>query len=290
MMRIAVASRKGGTGKTFVSTHLYHTMVEAGLIVGVVDCDAEVPNAHLFLKGEPQQKWLVDAFCPTVNTDSCSWCGLCTEVCHFHAITCIPSLHYLKVMPDLCHACTACLEMCPSRAVLAGTRQIGQVTAYGHGANIHLLEARINEGVHSSVPVLREAIRHGEEMGWEYLIMDAPPGCACPFVNTVKDADWVFLVTEPTPFGLSDLKQTIQVLRQMNKPFSVIINRADLGDDQIKIYLAAEQIEVVLELPYSERIASAYSKGKLAVHEVPQLHQLFTRLKNKVLQYENSCS
>ena len=289
MMKIAVASGKGGTGKTFVSTNLYQLMVEQGWRVGIVDCDAEVPNSALFLPGVQQHQWEVDAFCPTFDNDQCVWCGRCAEACHFHAITCLPSLHYLKVLPDLCHSCKACLELCPSAAVKQSFKKLGVVTAYAQRGPVHLIEAKIKEGVHSPVPILREALAHAEAEHWDFTILDAPPGCACPFVNTVRDADLVLLVTEPTPFGLSDLKQTIQVLRRMGKAFKVVLNRADLGDGKMQTFLAEEQIETVLEIPYSEEIASAYSKGKLVVQQSSHLRHLFTILMNNVLQYENSC-
>lgn len=289
MVKIAIASGKGGTGKTFLSTNLYRVMRESGLKVGIVDCDAEVPNSALFLQGEKQEEWPVKVFCPTIDVDKCTFCGTCADVCNFHAITCIPSANYVKVLPDLCHACTACLHSCPSGAVVPGWKEVGKVSAYGESETLHLVEARIREGEHSPVPIIRDAILRGEKSGWDYLILDAPPGCACPFVNTVKDADLVFLVTEPTPFGLSDLKHTVKVLRQLGKSFYVIINRADIGDGRMKEYLAAEQIGLIAELPYSEHVASLYSQGKFVVDEDDLLSPVFTSLMNKIVRYEN-CS
>ena len=290
MIRIAIASGKGGTGKTFVSTNLYRVLADAGNSVGLVDCDAEVPNAVLFLRGETLEQWPVNVFCPAVDKDLCTYCGHCAEACHFHAVTCIPAAHYIKVMPDLCHACTACREVCPSGAILSDTKEIGKVTVYGKDHHPSFVEARIKEGEHSPVPVLREALRHAEGLGWDYLILDAPPGCACPFVNTVSDADLVWLVTEPTPFGLSDLKQTVQVLRELHKPFQVIVNRADLGDNRLHEYLNAEQIELLAEIPYSECVASVYSQGNLVVDASMEMRKMFVQLMRKVLAYEVSCN
>ena len=289
MIKIAIASGKGGTGKTFFSTNLYKVMKQNGFNVGVIDCDAEVPNAALFLKGEELGTWPVKVFCPQMETEKCIYCAQCADICHFHAITCIPSAKYVKILPDLCHACQACLHVCPSGAIVPGAKEVGKVTAYGDNSHCHLIEARIKEGEHSPVPVIRDAIQHGEEIGWDYLILDAPPGCACPFVNTVKDADMVILITEPTPFGLSDLKHTVNVLRQFGKPYQVVINRADIGDGKVKDYLEAEHIGLMAEVPYSEQIASLYSQGKLAVEAELKMNQLFTRLMNKILQNE-SCN
>lgn len=289
MIKVAIASGKGGTGKTFLSTNLFAVMQESGLRVGVVDCDAEVPNSALFLKGEKQGEWPVNVFCPTIDKDKCTLCGLCAEVCHFHAITCIPAANYVKVLDDLCHACAACSHFCPSGAIVSGRKEVGRVTAYGDADRLRLIEARIKEGEHSPVPIIDDAIRRAAIVGWEYLILDAPPGCACPFVSTVKDADIVLLVTEPTPFGLSDLKHTIKVLRRLGKPFYVVINRADVGDSKMREYLDAENVEVLAEIPYSEHVASFYSKGVMAVTADAGIRSLFLRLMHKILQYESSC-
>ena len=289
MIKIAIASGKGGTGKTFLSTNLFAVMQEAGLRVGVVDCDAEVPNSSLFLKGKKEGEWPVDVFCPSIDKDKCTFCGQCAEVCHFHAITCIPAAKYVKVMTDLCHACTACVHFCPNGAIISGRKEVGRVTAYGDDSGLHLIEARIKEGEHSPVPIIEEAIRRAEAVGWEYLLLDAPPGCACPFVSTVKDADIVLLVTEPTPFGLSDLRHTVKVLRRLGKPFFVVVNRADMGNRSMRDYLCEEHIEVLAEIPYSQHIAALYSKGKLAVGNEPEVSELFARLMHKILQYESSC-
>lgn len=287
MLKIAVASGKGGTGKTFVSTNLYRTMRKAGKVAGLVDCDAEVPNANLFLKGKGCRQWAVNVFCPSVALDKCTHCGACAAVCHFHAITSIPAARYTRVMPDLCHSCTACLHFCEEAAIVPGEKTVGVVTAYDTGDGLYLIEAKLKEGEHSPVKVIREAVGRGEQSGWDYLLLDAPPGCACPFVNTVLGTDLVVLVTEPTPFGLSDLKHTVKVLRQLEKPFCVVINRADLGGLQLKDYLTAEKIGWIAEIPYSASVAAAYSRGELAVDVQPEFSWLFTDLMDKILQYEN---
>ncbi|EJW96763.1 Cobyrinic acid a,c-diamide synthase [gut metagenome] len=289
MLKVAIASGKGGTGKTFVTTNLYRVMKAAGRLVGVVDCDAEVPNAGLFLKGQRKATWPVEVFCPVFDADRCTYCGECASVCHFHAITCIPALRYLKILPDGCHSCEGCSRFCPFGALSAGTKRVGEVTAYGDGDAVFLYEARLQEGAHSPVPVIREAIRRAVTANWEILLLDAPPGCACPFVHTVKDADLVILVTEPTPFGLSDLKHTIMVLQQLHKPFGVVVNRADLGDEKLQQYLAEEGIPLWAVLPYDPSVAVTYSKGALAVdHHASFCHQ-FECLMQKVGDYEG-CS
>ena len=276
MKQFAIASGKGGTGKTFLATHLFAAMEQSGFSVTLVDCDAEVPNDSLFIKEKVRKVWSAKVLCPEINVDQCVYCGRCAEACHFHAITCIPGAHYIKVMPDLCHGCSACIYQCAQRAISPSSKEVGKVTVYGDLPR--LVEARLNEGQHSPVPVIREALLRAYTGGADYLLLDAPPGCSCPFVNTVMEADEVILVTEPTPFGLNDLKNTVEVLRQLKKSFGVVINRSDLGDAALKQYLTAQRIPLWAEIPYSEEVAHRYSRGELDLNADAALKQVFMNL------------
>ena len=287
-MRIVIASGKGGTGKTLFSTNLFRTMELAGLSTVLVDCDAEVPNDSIFIKGLPAQSWETQMFCPEIDTDKCTYCNKCQEYCTFHAITCVPAMQYIHLSADLCHGCEACLHACQEGAILRGKKTVGYVTALDENGRTRLIEARIHEGQRSGVPVIRDAIEKATQISADHLILDAPPGCSCPFVNTVLDADLVILVTEPTPFGLSDLKQTIEVLRDLRQAFCVIINRSDLGDDQMEKFLQEEHIPVIGKVPFSRELAGIYAQGKLAVEENAQIADLFNQLMQRILGYENS--
>ena len=287
-MRIVIASGKGGTGKTFLSTNLFRTMELKGFNPVLVDCDAEVPNDSIFIEGIPQQSWKTLMFCPEIDTDKCTYCNKCQEYCTFHAITCVPAMQYIHLSADLCHGCEACVHACQTEAILPGQKVVGTVTAIGQDSRTRLIEARIHEGQRSGVPVIRDAIARASQFSASHLILDAPPGCSCPFVNTVLGADLVILVTEPTPFGLSDLKQTIEVLRDLNQDFCVVINRSDLGDAQLETYLQKEHIPILAKIPFSRSLANAYAQGKLAIEEDAQLADLFNQLMQRVLRYENS--
>ena len=287
-MRIVIASGKGGTGKTFLSTNLFRTMELSGLNPVLVDCDAEVPNASIFIEGKPIQSWETLMFCPEIVTDKCTYCNKCQEFCTFHAITCVPAMQYIHLSADLCHGCEACVHACQEGAILQGKKSVGTVTAYADHKRTRLIEARIHEGQRSGVPVIRDAIEKATQFSADHLILDAPPGCSCPFVNTVLGADLVILITEPTPFGLSDLKQTIEVLRDLQQAFCVVINRSDLGNKQMETYLQEEQIPILGKIPFSRNLAGLYAQGKLAVEEDTHLADLFNQLMQRVLRYENS--
>lgn len=289
-MRIAVASGKGGTGKTFVSTNLYSLMERLGLDVSIVDCDAEVPNSSIFVKMPLLDGWDVEMFTPQIDNDKCCYCGECAEICHFNSITCVASAKYINVMDDGCHGCKACLHICKYGAIENRPKRVGRVSAYGIDGKVKMFEARSSINQKSPVPVIKEGIQRAIDNGSEYLIMDAPPGCSCPFVHTVHPADFVLLVTEPTPFGLSDLKHSIHVLRSLDRKFGVVINRADIGCGDMKEYLAEEGIELFAEIPYSEKIVKEYANGNLCVDKHKDIETLFQTILNKLKRYEDSNS
>jgi MinD superfamily P-loop ATPase len=114
----------------------------------------------------------------------------------------------------------------------------------------------------SPVSVIKAAINKIDTEA-DIAILDAPPGTSCPFIQTVAQTDYVILVTEPTPFGFSDLKQSVETLRIINKPFGVIINRADIGNNSVREYLRKENISLLMEIPFKKEIAGLYSRGKI---------------------------
>lgn len=287
-MIICVASGKGGTGKTFVSTNLFTVMKRRGLDAILTDCDAEVPNSGIFINKERIGEEKVKVFCPEISFDKCTYCGRCADMCNFHAITCIPEMDYINVLPDICHGCRVCEHVCAEGAITPLWKNIGRVTTYGTDGNVEMVEARVNVKQLSPVPIIRRAIATAKQQSGDFVILDAPPGCSCPFVNTALPADFVLLVTEPTPFGLSDLKHTVEVLESFDKKCGVIINRSDLGNNDMRGFLAEKGIEVLAEIPYSSRVAECYASGRMVVDEYPEFEELFNTLTDKIRKYEDS--
>lgn len=286
-MRIAIASGKGGTGKTFVSTNLYSLMESLGHDVVLIDCDAEVPNDSIFLNLPVCGKEKVETYIPALDKDKCVYCGACADICHYHALTCIPAVKYIKLIEESCHGCHACEYVCKQNAITPSWNEVGEVTAYGKNGRSRLFEGSMKVRQKSPVSVIEKTISLAEAEGADYMILDAPPGCSCPFVHTVLDADFVLLVTEPTPFGLSDLKHSIDVLCTMDKHFGVIINRADLGGVEMKEYLAAENIEIFAEIPFSQEVARKYAEGRLIIGN-SEVELEFRKILDKLLKYESS--
>ena len=262
MMKIAIASGKGGTGKTFVATNIFYTLMQNNYRAILIDCDAEAPNSIAFFEAKLVKESEVTQLVPVINTDSCTFCGKCHEYCNYNAIFILPPMKIIKVIEDLCHGCGACSVACKFVAIVEKPVSLGQVALYSTNGLPVLIEARMNIGVMSPVPVIKAAIRQIGNQA-DIIIIDAPPGTSCPFIQTVASANYVILVTEPTPFGLSDLKQSVNTLKTINKPCGVIINRVGLGNNKVRKYLKQEKIPLLLEIPFKKEIAGLYSRGKI---------------------------
>ena len=266
MIKIAIASGKGGTGKTFVATNIFFILLQNNYRAMLVDCDAEAPNDVAFFDAELINSNEVTHQVPVINTDTCTFCGKCHEYCNYNAIFILPPMKIIKVIEDLCHGCGACSVACKFEAISEKPVSLGQVALYSTNGLPVLIEARMNIGVMSPVPVIKAAIKQIDNLA-DIIIMDAPPGTSCPFIQTVASADYVILVTEPTPFGLSDLKQSVETLKTINKPCGVIINRAGLGDNIVYNWLKENSIPLLMEIPFDREIARIYSEGHLLVEE-----------------------
>ncbi len=275
-IKIAVASGKGGTGKTMVSTNLFWTVQNAGLMVTIVDCDAEEPNVAEFISGELVNSYPVTQNIPVINTDHCVFCGKCLSYCNYNAIVYLPANHFIQVVEDLCHDCGACLVACKFGAISEKEKQLGTVKSMALNSHAEIIEACADVGVYSPVPVIKRAIN--EATNSHLAIFDSPPGISCPFISTVENADYVILVTEPTPFGLNDLKLSVETLKQLKRPFGVIVNRAGLGNREVYDWLQQNKIPLLLEIPFDREIARIYSEGRLLAEEKPAYQLQFKQV------------
>ncbi len=271
-LRLAVASGKGGTGKTTLAVALALAAEEATLL----DCDVEEPNVHLFLPMDDVRREKVSILIPQVDMSRCDGCRLCVDFCQFNALAVFPG--QTLVFPELCHSCGGCRLVCPRQAITETDRRIGELN-FGRSGRLDWIQGRLDVGQAMSPPLIRAVLTHG---GQNTTIIDAPPGTSCPMVAAVSQSDIVLLVTEPTPFGLNDLRLAVDTLRQLEKPFAVIINRADAGDDGVETFCKEEGIRVLLRIPMSRRIAEIYSSGGTLFDAMPEykrpLREMLDRL------------
>ncbi|MBU0681891.1 MAG: ATP-binding protein [Proteobacteria bacterium] len=275
-MQIAVASGKGGTGKTTVSTSL---ALCAGSAVQFLDCDVEEPNGHIFLKPELTESIRHTVTIPRILTDHCTYCGKCRNICRFNAITMFGQT--IISFTELCHSCLGCFLVCEDNAIVRDSREIG-VVERGQVGDIDFVHGRIRVGEPMAVPLIKAVKTKARKES--LVIIDAPPGTSCPFVESVCDADFVLLVTEPTPFGLHDLKLTVQVLRTFAKPCGVLINRADLGDERVERWCQVENIPVMMKIPFDRIIAEGYARGETLVESRPALRKPLENLLQELVQ------
>jgi MinD superfamily P-loop ATPase len=275
-MKIAIASGKGGTGKTFVSTNLFYSLQEAGMNVSLVDCDAEEPNVAEFVKGDVVSLKTIKQHVPVIDVNHCVFCGKCHDYCNYHAIVYLQHSRFIQVVEDLCHDCGACLVACEHGAISEKEIRIGEISSYHVYKHSKIIEGRAHVGQFSPVPIIKNAIR--ELNGDTLAILDSPPGISCPFIATVDKADFTVLVTEPTPFGLNDLKLSVATLKHLGKPFGVIINRAGIGNRDVHKWLEENGIPLLMEIPFDKEIARIYSEGCLLAESSPSYRILFTGL------------
>jgi MinD superfamily P-loop ATPase len=274
-MIISIASGKGGTGKTTVATNL---AVSLGSGVQLLDCDVEEPNAYLFLKPTFEKAEIISLPVPEVDLEKCTLCGKCAEICQYKAIVVIGE----TVLPfhELCHSCGGCTAVCPEKAITEGKRNLG-IVEIGHRNGIRFVHGRLRVGEAMAPPLIREVRVHSRpDM---LTIIDAPPGTSCPVIASTKSADFVLLVTEPTPFGLHDLKLAVETIRTLGLPCGVIINRSDIGDDRVRAYAKEQELPLLMEIPFDRKIAEAYSKGQMLVDVMPEWKEKFLRLYERIV-------
>lgn len=272
-MIISIASGKGGTGKTTIATNLALSLGEAQLI----DCDVEEPNANIFLKADIAESVDVTVEIPKIDKEKCNFCGKCSEFCAYNALAVVPS--NVLVFPELCHSCGGCELVCSQDAISWSKRVIGKIE-HGVVDGFDFYHGLLNVGESMAIPVLKALKRKVDTN--KNVILDAPPGTSCPMIETLNGSDYCILVTEPTPFGLHDLKLAVDVVRHLNIPFGVIINRDGVGDKKAELYCQQEKIPVLMKIPHSKEIAQLYSKGIPFVRELSIWREEFVKLFKKI--------
>ena len=278
-MKIAVASGKGGTGKTLVATNLAVVAAERLQQVTLVDCDVEEPNDALFLNPEHLSAEDVMVTVPVIDNELCTGCRRCAELCQFNALITVKNRTY--VFEDMCHACGLCMRVCPENAITGREKKVGTISLSQRNT-LRFLEGRLDVGRELPSPIIRKARAQAGDSG--IVLLDAPPGTTCPVVTTLRDCDAVILVTEPTPFGLHDLKLAAEMASEMGLPVGIVENRAMDGVTLIQEWSEETGVPIWMQLPLDRAIAECYAHGNLVVKEMPAYRTRFCGLLDAVMQ------
>ena len=279
-MIIAVASGKGGTGKTTVATSLALSLSDQGQAVSVFDCDVEAPNAHLFLRPELKNSQDVNRLIPQVDEAKCTAssgeCSRCAEVCQFHAIVVLGGK--TLIFPELCHGCGSCTLECPERAITEIPEKLGILEAGETPGGINFGRGLMDVGEPMAVPVIHQLKKWQLPHPAEVSIWDSPPGTSCPVVESIRGADFLLLVTEPTPFGLHDLKLAVQLANELEIPTGVVVNRYGVGDNQVDQFCQKAGIPILMRIPLEREIGAGIAQGKTLVEIRPEYQVLFQEM------------
>jgi MinD superfamily P-loop ATPase len=273
-MIISIASGKGGTGKTTVATNL---AVSVNGPVQLLDCDVEEPNVHLFLRPSIEETKTITTPVPDIDLEKCTYCKKCAEICRFRAIAVLGDT--VLTFPELCHSCGGCTAICPEGAITEKGRELG-VLETGAMNGVSFAHGRLRVGEAMAPPLIRVV----RECTWEdgLTLIDAPPGTSCPVIAAMKNTDFVLLVTEPTPFGLHDLKLAVEAVKILKIPMGLVINRADMGDDTVRGYARAEGVPILMEIPFDRKIAESYSRGDMFALAMPEWKARFRELVGQI--------
>lgn len=273
-MIISVASGKGGTGKTTIATNLAHSLEKN---VTLLDCDVEEPNSHLFLNPQIEKSESIFTPIPKIDEDKCTFCNKCVDICRYNAITIISKT--ILTFSELCHSCGGCMAVCPEGAVTEQGRELGKLER-GRSNGIDFVHGRSRVGEAMSPPLINKVRSYIDPD--RINIIDAPPGTSCPVIAAIKNTDFVVMVTEPTPFGMHDLKLGVGAVKLIGIPCGIVINRSDIGTDEVKKYAEKENIPILLEIPFDRKIAETYSNGELIVDKMPEYKDKFTALYRQI--------
>jgi len=273
-MIISVASGKGGTGKTTVAVNMAASLQEP---LRFLDCDVEAPNAHLFLNPKIRETRPFSVPVPEIDEEKCTYCKKCARICRFRAIAILDKA--ALTFPELCHSCGGCMAVCPESAISEIGRNAGEI-AIGKAQHMDFIYGRLRVGEAMSPPLIK-AVRAYEQPDMINII-DAPPGTSCPVVAAMKGADFILMVTEPTPFGLHDLQLAVGAVAILGIPCGLVINCSDIGDDRVKQYAEDENLPILMEIPFDRQIAQAYARGELLVEALPEWKASFRELYGKI--------
>lgn len=281
-MKIAITSGKGGTGKTTVSTGLFQVLTsDLKHPVQLLDCDVEEPDCRIFIKAKESFRYSVNLSVPEIDTESCIWCGKCKAACNFNAILMIPASRYIEIIEDLCHGCGTCSFVCPKNAIHEKKIEIGKITHFFYKGENDFVEGRMKVGNVMQTRVIRETLNHAAHE--KLILYDSPPGTSCPVVATISKSDFVIMVTEPTPFGLHDLKLLTDTVNRLDKKGGIIVNKSGFAYRPLYEFIHHNHIPLLGEIPFRKELALDGSKGMIITEMNADIKNIFKKIIQKIL-------
>jgi len=279
-MKLAIASGKGGTGKTTLSTNLASYLAQKEKVV-LTDLDVEEPNSGLFLDSNLIHKEVKYKMIPQWNEQDCILCGNCQNVCNYHAV--IQIIDSIMVFPELCHSCYACSELCPTGSLPMISKVMGELK-HSKTDNFDFVESQLVIGEEQAVPLIKQTIKYiDSSFDDSYIkIYDSPPGTSCPVIEATKDVDYVILITEPTPFGFNDVVLAIETMKELKKDFGIVINRYGIGNNEIEKYCTNSNIPIIARIPNMKEIAHLYSRGELLYDKIPEVKEELMKIEQLI--------
>lgn len=284
-MKIAIASGKGGTGKTTLSTNLSSFLSETKRTI-LIDLDVEEPNSGLFISGKLIKSENKFKMIPEWINNDCQLCANCQKVCNFNAVMKLGE--GIMVFPELCHGCYACSELCPTNSLPMKPKKMGELKHF-QLKNLDFIESKLIIGEEQAVPLIKQTLEYVDKKFPKndiVKIYDSPPGTSCPVIESTKDADLILLVTEPTPFGLHDLKLAVETMEELKKDFGVVINRFGIGDDKVISYCENNNIPIIARIPNDRKITDLYSDGKLLYKKIPEVKDQLEKIRDFIFEYQ----
>ena len=273
-MKIAVLSGKGGAGKTFVATNL---AAAAGPAV-YVDCDVEEPNGRLFWQPEDVRCTAVNTKLPSFDGEKCVGCRKCVNFCRFHALVFLKGKPML--FPEVCHSCGGCDLVCPVGAVTEQDKEVGHLEI-GKRGEVAVVTGVLNPGEASGVPVIAAALDQGRKLG-KTVIVDCPPGSACPVVESVSKADRCVLVAEPTAFGFDNFRMVYELVRLLGKPCGVVINKMDEPYPPLETFCQEQNLPILARIPYDAEVAASVADGQILAYHDAKTMELFRQILDQI--------
>lgn len=279
-MKIAISSGKGGTGKTTLSTNLAHFLAQKKPVT-LVDLDVEEPNSGLFIKGKLKNKEEKFKDIPQWQETKCKPCNICHDVCNYNAV--IRLGEQIMVFDELCHSCYACVELCPEDALIMKPQRIGELRHYEMN-NLHFIDAILDIGREQAVPLISQTIEYVDKNidNTQLKLYDTPPGTSCPVIEATKNVDLVILITEPTPFGLNDLKLSVEAMEKLGKDFVIVLNRHGIGNNDTEEFCKSKNIRVIARIPNDREVAKLYSNGELIYNKIPEFARELEKIEESI--------